>query len=139
MRKISALVLALVMIFSMTVVASAESTTTLTTTVPAATYTMTIPANQVVEFGTTSQRIGMIKITESSAFAVGKNIRVTFDNTAFTCPNTTTTIPVVIFGCYSELSYNSNPPQYTTRTASFKENVLIFEGLSSGSVGSTLV
>lgn len=136
MKKMIAMILALAMVFSMAVVASAANTTTLTTTVPAATYTMTIPADQVVPFGTTSQKIGMVKITDSSSFAEGKNIRVTFENTAFTCPNTTTVIPVGIYGCYSELSYSSNPPQYVGRTATIKDNVLIFEGLSSGYVSS---
>lgn len=134
MKKLLSLVLAMLMVFSMAIVASAENTTTLTTTVPPATYTLNIPADQEIPFGTTSQRIGMVTITDSSSFAVGKNVRVSFENTPFTCPNTTTTIPVGIFGCYSELSYNSSPPQYITRTATFKENVLIFKGQSSGTV-----
>ena len=54
MKKFIALVLAMTMGFSMAIDASAASTTTLTTTVPAANYTMTIPANQEVAFGTTS-------------------------------------------------------------------------------------
>ena len=136
MKKFIALVLAMTMVFSMAVVASAASTTTLTTTVPAANYTMTIPANQEVAFGTTSQKIGMVKITESSSFAEGKNIRVTFENTDFTCPNTTTTIPVAVYGCYSELSYTSSPPQSVAKTASIKDSTIIFEGLSSGTVSS---
>lgn len=45
MKKFIALVLAMTMVFSMAVVVSAESTTTLTTTVPAATYTLNIPVS----------------------------------------------------------------------------------------------
>lgn len=137
MKKFIALVLAMTMVFSMAVVASAESTTTLTTTVPAATYTMTIPADQEVPFGTTHQKIGMVKITESASFAEGKNIRVTFENTAFTCPDTNTTIPVGVYGCYSELSYSSNPPQSVAKTGVIQDNAIIFKGMSSGSVSNS--
>ena len=84
MKKIFAILLAVTMLTSMaTVVSAAESTTTLTTTVPAATYVMNIPANQVIEFGATSTMIGTVTLTNGDGFAVGKNVAVTITYDAF--------------------------------------------------------
>jgi len=83
MKKFIALVLAMTMVFSMAVVASAESTTTLTTTVPAATYTLNIPADAVVPFGQQYTTLGNITVTDGSGFASGKNVEVTVTYDAF--------------------------------------------------------
>ena len=114
MRKFIALVLAMTMVFSMAVVASAENTTTLTTNVPSATYTLSIPADQVVPFGTESMDIGIVKVTESAGFAVGKNLQVDFEYEPFSSPNVSTTIPYTISYKTSNDSFN------------FSENRLIF-------------
>ena len=77
MKKIFAILLAVTMLASMaTVVSAAESTTTLSTTVPAATYTLNIPADQEIEFGSSGVIIGNVTITESANFAEGKNVEV---------------------------------------------------------------
>ena len=68
MRKFLSLVLTILMVFSMAVVASAENTTTLTTTVPSATYTLNIPANQEIEFGATQTIIGNVTVTNNLKF-----------------------------------------------------------------------
>ena len=51
MKKLTTLVLALALAASLAVPAFAANTTTLTTTVPAATYTLNIPADQEIPFG----------------------------------------------------------------------------------------
>ena len=124
MRKFIALVLAMTMVFSMAVVASAENTTTLTTNVPSATYTLSIPADQVVPFGTESMDIGIVKVTESAGFAVGKNLQVDFEYEPFSSPNVSTTIPYTISYKTSNDSFN------------FSENRLIFLGRDSTTVNS---
>jgi len=93
MKKLTALLLAVMLVASMAVVASAESTTTLTTTVPAATYTLNIPADQEIPFGTTDLNIGELSVTNASGFAVGKNLAVTLNYDTFKCETTSTTIP----------------------------------------------
>ena len=124
MKKFIALVLAMTMVFSMAIVASAADTTTLTTTVPSATYTLSIPSDQIVPFGTESMDIGIVKVTEAAGFAEGKNIQVDFEYSPFSSPNVSTTIPYTI-------SYKTSNDSFI-----FSENRLIFLGGDSGSVRS---
>lgn len=98
MRKFLALALAIVMVFSMTIMASAENTTVLTTTVPDAKFTLNIPTDQNIEYGTVKSDIGKITVTEASGFAVGKNLQVTMTWGDFTSNSVTTTIPYHICG-----------------------------------------
>lgn len=137
MKKLFAIFLAVMMVVSMaTVVSAAENTTTLTTTVPDASYTLNVPKDQVVDFGTLALKIGNVTITNSSSFAAGKNVEVTFDNTDFSCPDVATTIPIIVKGCYSSIDYSSNPPQSTTESAVCTDNTIVFEGQSTGVVNS---
>ena len=124
MKKVIAFVMAMTMVFSMAVVASAADTTTLTTTVPAATYTLSIPSNQTVPFGTETMDIGIVKVIESEGFAEGKNIHVDFEYSPFSCPDVSTTIPYTITYKTSGNSYN------------FSENRLIFLGRDDETVNS---
>lgn len=96
MKKMFAILLAVMMLASMATIASAESTTTLTTTVPAATYTLNIPADQEIPFGTEKMDIGSLSVTNASGFAEGKNLSVTLTYDAFKSESTTTTIPFEI-------------------------------------------
>lgn len=73
MKKLLSLVLAMLMVFSMAVVASAESTTTLTTTVPAATYTLNVPATLDVPFNAEQVAFAVPSVSDASGFAPGKN------------------------------------------------------------------
>ena len=95
MKKLFAILLAVMLFASMATVASAE-TTTLTTEVPAATYTLNIPADQKIEFGATATNIGNVTVTNASGFAVGKNLDVTITYDAFTCDAVSTTIPFTL-------------------------------------------
>lgn len=92
MRKVLAFLLAITMMIPLTTVATAN-TTTLTTTVPAASYTLNVPANQAISYGSTRANIGGVSITDSDGFAVGKNLNIYANCTAFTCPDVSTTIP----------------------------------------------
>ena len=76
MKKIISLALVMALMLAMGTMAFAEKTTTLTTTVPDAEYTLNIPANQTVPFGAQSTEIGNVTVSDSSGFAVGKNIQV---------------------------------------------------------------
>ena len=112
MKKIFAILLAVTMLASMaTVVSAAENTTTLTTTVPAASYTLNIPTEIKVDFGAKSTDFGKITVTNSSGFAVGKNLNVTVTYGAFECENVTTTIPFAFKGWNSEAF---QAPQFCT-------------------------
>ena len=127
MKKICAVLLAVTMLASMaTVVSAAESTTTLTTTVPAATYTLNIPADQEIAFGATSTNIGEVSITNAESFAVGKNIAVTFSYSAFVSSAVETTIPFAI------KMVNSERDGYKKTVASNES--IVFKGQQDGTV-----
>lgn len=96
MKKFIAIAIAVLTVFSFTTVAFAESTTTLTTTVPDAEYTLNIPADQKIDFGAESTDIGSISVTNSSGFAVGKNLKVAISYDDFTCEDVNTKIPFTI-------------------------------------------
>lgn len=92
MKKLLAILLAVVMVISMATVASAANTTTLTTSVPAATYTLNIPADQVIPFGATETDLGMPTVSASAGFAKGKNLQVTVTYEDFKNESVSTTI-----------------------------------------------
>ena len=96
MKKLFAILLAVAMLASMATIASAESVTTLSTTVPAATYTLNIPADQEVAYGATETSIGNITVTNASGFAEGKNLKVTATYNEFTSEGVSTSIPFVL-------------------------------------------
>lgn len=93
MKKLTTLVLALALAASLAVPAFAANTTTLTTTVPAATYTLNIPADQEIPYGAMETNIGSVSVTDSAGFAEGKNLKVTLTYGDFTCEDTSTKIP----------------------------------------------
>lgn len=108
MKKLFAIALAVAMFASMaTAVSAAENskTTTLTTEVPAASYTLNIPADQDISFGATKTSIGNVTVTNAKNFAVGKNLVVNLTYEAFKSQNVTTTIPFTV----SMVSGNSRP------------------------------
>lgn len=96
MKKIFTVLLAVLIVMSMPLAASAEYSTTLTTTVPDATYTLNVPADQEIPFGATSTKIGTIQVTDSSGFARGKNLEVTLTYDVFRSEEVETTIPFFI-------------------------------------------
>lgn len=102
MKKLFALILALALLVSVIPAAYAANatpnTTTLTTTVPSASYVLNIPADQEIPFGQTSMGIGNVTITNSKSFAIGKNVDVTVVYEPFTAENvgTSTKIPYTL-------------------------------------------
>lgn len=132
MKKLLAILLAVTMLASMATIASAESTTTLTTTVPAATYTLNIPANQEIEFGKTSTNIGVLTVEDEAGFAKGKDLKITITYSDFTCTDVSTTIPINIAALYEGVDITSAPGTTTVDIPS--GDSLLFSGTSNGSV-----
>ena len=129
MKRIITLALAVLMVASMATVAfAAESTTTLTAKVPAATYTLNIPANQEIPFGTTKASIGNITVTGAAGFATGKNLNVTITYDAFSAEGISTQIPYTLNLFAEAKTSSSNPdaelalPTGTTITFAGKAN-----------------
>ena len=128
MRKTIALILAVCTLLSFAVAASADSftsTTTLTTKVPAASYTMKVPANQTIQYGVQVSEIGNVTIENSEGFSANKNVDVTVGHTDFTSEGVNTTIPYEIL--YVWTSGEKWP---------FEGAVLRFEGQQDGTVKS---
>ena len=98
MKKMIAILLSAVLMISCSTVALAE-TTTVTTTVPPATYTLNVPESYDVPYGQYETAIGTISVTDSDGFATGKNLEVYVEHEDFTCTDTNTTIPYEIFVC----------------------------------------
>lgn len=127
MKKVITLALALLMVCSMSVTAFA-ATTTLTTTVPEATYTLNIPANQDIPFGTTRKSIGNVTVTDAAGFAEGKNLNVTITYEAFSAEGISTRIPytLMLFAEAKQSDYHADAtldiPSGTTVTFKGKSN-----------------
>ena len=130
MKKFFAILLAVAMFASMaTVVSAAENTTTLTTTVPGASYTLNIPADQEIEYGATMTDIGAITVTEASGFALGKNLKVTLSWEDFKSDSVSSTIPFYINAYYSDKDH------YVLQSGDH----IFFEGQTNGSVSNLWV
>ena len=129
MRKTIALILAVCILLSFAVVASADTvtsgTTTLTIKIPAASYTMKVPADQTIKYGAMHTEIGIVTIENSEGFSANKNVDVTVGHTDFTSEGVNTTIPYEIL--YVWTSGEKWP---------FEGAVLRFEGQQDGTVKS---
>lgn len=122
MKKLLAIAISLSLVCSFSTIALAENTTVLTTTVPDATYTLNIPADQEIPFGETQAEIGNVTVTDSAGFAKGKDLQVTLTYEPFKADGVSTTIPYKVRG------YNEE------HTSIFDFSFLIFVGLGSGEV-----
>ena len=135
MRKTIALILAVCTLLSFAVAASADTvtsgTTTLTTKVPAASYTMKVPANQTIQYGVQVSEIGNVTIENSEGFSANKNVDVTVGHTDFTSEGVNTTIPYEILTVWGPTSGTSGEKWPFDREA-----VLRFEGQQDGTVKS---
>ena len=129
MKKLTTLVLALALAASLAVQAFAANTTTLTTTVPAATYTLNIPADQEIPFGKTSTNIGSISVTDGTGFAEGKNLKVTLTYDAFTSETVATKIP---FAMGLRSSYFTDDKYLPVIVKSGES--MVFEGKATGDI-----
>lgn len=134
MKKLLTVALSLSLICSLSTVAFAADTTTLTTTVPDATYTLNIPADQEIPFGKTSANIGTITVTDSAGFAEGKDLQVTLTYDTFKADGVSTTIPYTVFKVATEKGMNTvGHPWSEEREAPMNSGeALIFRGQSSG-------
>ena len=130
MKKLIAILLTMLTVFSCSTAAFAANETVLTTTVPDATYTLNIPANQEIPFGATSTDIGTITVTDSSGFAEGKDVQVTIEYDDFKADGVSTTIPYYInsFGIY----FIYGERNWTNKTMESGSS-FTFEGKSDGS------
>lgn len=139
MKKLASLLLVLAVFLSLGTTALAADTTStqstkLTTTVPAATYVLNIPADQAVDFGTTDVNIGNVTVTDSSGFAQGKNVEVSVSYTAFTSEDVETGIP--FYSITLQGSSNSGGTETTRyKDLSVNSNKMTFLGNSTGKVG----
>lgn len=127
MKKLFAIALSLSLVCSFSTVALAADTTVLTTTVPDATYTLNIPADQEIPFGATETNIGKVTVTESAGFAEGKDLQVTLAYDAFKSDGVSTTIPYVVH----KASESSEMP---VKEPVNSGDSLIFRGSSNGVV-----
>ena len=86
MKRMLFLLVALILVFSMAINASAESTT-LTIEVPIPSYTLNVPANQSIDYLASEASIGGITVTNTSGFASRHvlSVGVTYDG-CFGCP-----------------------------------------------------
>lgn len=94
MKRVFSIFVAVLMLGVLVIPAFAEgNTTTLTTVVPEAEYTLTIPADMEIPFGTDGKYIGEVKVTAVGGFAAGKGVEITVSHTPFECPEVETSIP----------------------------------------------
>lgn len=126
MKKVFAILMVAALLIPMATVASAANTTTLTTTVPAASYTLNIPADQEIDFGDTYADIGELTVANASGFAEGKNLKVTISYSDFACEDVSTTIPIRVYANYENLFGNG--------TVISSGDALVFKGHSNGTV-----
>ena len=137
MKKIIAIILAVILTVSFAVSVSAENavpnTTTLTTSVPDAEYTLNIPVDQVIPYGDTDVMIGDVKVTESSGFAVGKDLKISVIYTDFEAEGVTTKIPFELYFTYNDnTDIDINDVDHVMKVDS--GSAIMFEGMSSTKV-----
>lgn len=134
MKKTLALLLALVLIVAMAPAAFATSQSTkLTTTVPGATYTFTIPKDTEIVYNATDTSIGYVTVTESSGFATGKNLEVTLEYSAFTSEDVSTTIPFSVY-CSSTNDLSASEPTTSHSNYIAINSSITFKGSNDGTV-----
>ena len=133
MKKTIALLLAVMLVVSMAPAAFA-STTTLTTTVPGATYEFSIPADTTIEYNATCTSIGYVHVTESSGFAVGKNLEITMEYGPFiNISNPESTISYKI--CADDTAKIDDTATYSTHNYTrLSGSSFVFRGLNNGQV-----
>lgn len=127
MKKTLTILLAVLMaaaVISIPVIADTQ-TTTLTTTVPEAEYTMTVPETLEIEFGTLTKVIGNVTADAVSGFNVGKNVQVTVTHDDLASEGKSTKIPYTLSACINEAIEN-----LTSYQDNDTDNVLLFKTLS---------
>lgn len=133
MKKTAAILLAVLMLVPFATIAFAANTTTLTTTVPGAAYTLNIPSDQEIAFGEFSTKINAPTVTESSGFAVNKDLTVTAVYSNFVSDDTDTTIPL------SLKTISSNEYDVLVESTWTSGSSIVFPGQSNGTVKSSAI
>lgn len=127
MKKLIAILLTSILFMSVSVNVLADGTTTLTTSVPAATYTLNIPADQEIAFGSTEKYIGNVTVTNSEGFAKGKDLQVTVTYDAFSSDSVSTLIP---YKLNKYCNYNGSAREEVINSG----DILTFKGEIGGTV-----
>lgn len=122
MKSKFACILAALLLAATPVSVYAAGTTTLTTTVPTASYTLNIPADMEIPFGQVETEIGTVTVSDADGFAVGKNLQVTLTYDEFECDDVNTTIPY-------EIQFIND---FSNRATIFSGQKIIFSGQNSG-------
>lgn len=135
MKKFIATALTMLTVFSCSAVAFAADETVLTTTVPDATYTLNIPADQEIPFGATSTDIGNVTATNGSGFAEGKDLKVTLSYDPFKADGVSTTIPFTL-DLFGTSGTGETYEEYKLSIAS--GDAITFKGQASGGVQETI-
>lgn len=135
MKKLFALLLAVILVVSIAPTAFAENatpnTTLLTTEVPGATYILNIPSDQTIDFGRESTGIGNVTVTNGQYFSEGKNLAVTINYEPFASESVTTKIPYKLLAVHSSDAGGSSA--YATVELA-TGSTLSFSGLSNGTI-----
>lgn len=109
--------------------AQASGTITLTTSVPAASYTLNIPADVNVAYNATATSLGNVTVSNSAGFSSGKDLQVTVNYSAFTSGTASTTIP------YSLYVYHKADGYYAVEGNLLASgSALLFKGQGTGAV-----
>ena len=137
MKKLCACLLLVALMLTIVPVALADNTTVLTTTVPDATYTLNIPADQAIPFNATQTNIGNVTITDTDGFAVGKNVSVAIGWDEFACEEVSTTIPFLVKLCSTDQHFTGSEFNKVPTSKLYTEP-LIFKGEADGSVGAAI-
>ena len=130
-KLISTFMIVTLLICCFTATAFASDQTVLTTTVPDATYTLNIPADQEIPFGTTGKNIGTVEVKNASGFAKGKDIKITATYDEFVNESVETTIPYNL-EYYFEYTQPITGKMFS-KYINLKE-AIYFKGQSDGSV-----
>ena len=128
MKKTLTILLAVLMlaaIVTIPVIADTQ-TTTLTTTVPAAEYTMTVPETLDIPFGALKKGIGKVAVEAVSGFNTGKNVQVTVTHDDLAAEGKSTKIPYTLTAAYSGNSSTDASLFIDNET----DNVLLFKSTS---------
>ncbi|MDO4651133.1 MAG: hypothetical protein Q4B26_21040 [Eubacteriales bacterium] len=108
-------------------VEDAGNVTTITTTVPDATYTLNIPADTEIPYGQILTQIGQLMVTDSSGFVLGKDLKVTLTYGPMVSDTAESTIPIII---YSSLYSDDFQKGFTGNNGVSSGGELIFKGRS---------
>ena len=132
MKKLIALIVMTATLLSASFVVASAGETKLTTTVPDASYTLNIPANQEITFGATTTSIGNVTVTDSSGFAWGKNLEVTLTYDAFKADGVQTTIPYTVC-MYGKTPNNADSAKSNQQCDILSGSSILFKGQAEGS------